>query len=50
MRERAGGDWARLEQLADFRNVRAFRYSIFCRGGADRKRESGAVAGLVGFG
>jgi hypothetical protein len=46
MRERAGGDWARLEQLADFRNVRAFRYSIFCRGGADRKRDSARLRGL----
>ncbi len=41
-----GADWARLEQLADFRSVRAFRYSIFCRGGADRRREAARLKEL----
>ncbi len=45
-RERAGGDWARFEQLADFRTLRAFRYSIFRHGGADRKREPARLRGL----
>ena len=38
-REQEETDWARLEQLDDFQSMRAFRYSIFRRGGADRKRE-----------
>ncbi len=45
-RDRTGAGWARLEQLADFRSVRAFRYSIFCRGGADRRREAARLRDL----
>ena len=46
-RKRAGGDWARFEQLADFRAMRSFRRSIFFHGGgADRKRERGRLRGL----
>ena len=33
---RSGGDWARFEQLADFRNLRPFRNAIFAR---DRKTD-----------
>jgi SAM-dependent methyltransferase len=46
IRERAGGDWARFEQLADFRSLRRFRYSLFCRGEADRRREPTRLRGL----
>lgn len=47
MHERAGGDWVRFEQLADFRTLRRFRYSIFCRPGEIvRRREGGRLRGL----
>jgi SAM-dependent methyltransferase len=46
IRERAGGDWARFEQLSDFRSMRRFRYSLFCRGDADRRREPTRLRGL----
>ena len=46
IRERAGGDWARFEQLADFRSMPRFRYSLFCRGEADRRREPARLRGL----
>ena len=47
MHERAGGDWVRFEQLTDFRTLRRFRYSVFCRRGAvDRRREAGRLRGL----
>ena len=45
-RKRAGGDWMRFEQLADFRAMRRFRYSIFCPGGADRRRDAKRLRGL----
>jgi SAM-dependent methyltransferase len=45
-RDRAGGDWVRFEQLADFRTLRRFRYSLFCRGSADRRLEGTRLRGL----
>jgi SAM-dependent methyltransferase len=46
-RERSGGDWVRFEQLADFRAMRRFHYSIFTLGaGADRRREAARLRGL----
>ncbi len=50
IRARAGGDWVRFEQLADFRAVRTFRYSVFGRGGgADRRIEPTRLIGLWAF-
>jgi hypothetical protein len=46
MRAWARGDWTRFEQLMDFRTMRRFRYSIFCRGAADRRREPMRLRGL----
>ncbi|HEY1780954.1 MAG TPA: methyltransferase domain-containing protein [Roseiarcus sp.] len=46
IRERAAGDWARFEQLADFRSMPRFRYSLFCRGEADRRLEPTRLRGL----
>ncbi len=47
MHERAGGDWVRFEQLADFRTLRRFRYSVFCRPGeVSRRREAARLRGL----
>jgi len=41
------GDWLRFEQLSDFGDMRAFRSSIFCRGGGiDRRREAQRLRGL----
>lgn len=42
------GDWARYEQLADFSNLRAFRWSLFVRAGGsiDRIATPDRVAGL----
>ena len=49
MHEWAAGDWLRFEQLADFRTLRRFRYSVFCRpGGIDRRREASRLRGLWG--
>ena len=46
-RQRSGGDWARFEQLADLRAMRAFRHSIFFRGGsADPKPDPARLKGL----
>src|SRR5262249_8125627 len=43
----AKGDWARLEQITDFSEIRFFRNSIFCRGGvADRRLEPERLRGL----
>lgn len=39
-------DWVRLEQLADFRNMRRFRYSLFCTGDADRRWRPARLRGL----
>ena len=45
--QRAGGDWSRFEQLADFRAMRAFRHSIFFRGSAtDPRPEPARLMGL----
>jgi SAM-dependent methyltransferase len=48
MHEQARGDWVRVEQLADFRVLRRFRYSIFCPApsGVDRRREATRLRGL----
>jgi SAM-dependent methyltransferase len=47
LRARSGGDWARFEQLADFRNLRPFRNAIFARGGApDPRRDAARLRGL----
>jgi SAM-dependent methyltransferase len=47
MHERAAGDWVRFEQLADFRTMRRFRYSVFCRPGEIvRRREAARLRGL----
>jgi SAM-dependent methyltransferase len=41
------GDWLRFEQLSDFADMRAFRSSIFCRGGGtDRRVEARRLRGL----
>jgi SAM-dependent methyltransferase len=41
------GDWARFEQIEDFSVMRAFRHSIFCRGGPiDRRLEARRLRGL----
>lgn len=42
----ASGDWGRFEQLQDFRDMRSFRNSIFCRGGVDRRLEVQRLRGL----
>jgi SAM-dependent methyltransferase len=45
------GDWGRFEQLMDFRDVRFFRNSIFCRGGGiDRRIEPRRLRGLWAYG
>jgi SAM-dependent methyltransferase len=50
IRARAAGDWVRFEQLADFRAVRTFRYSVFGRGGgADRRIDATRLIGLWAF-
>ena len=50
-RARAGGDWARFEQFADFLTLRAFRSSIFCRGAAvDRRWAPERLRGLWALG
>ena len=47
LRARSGGDWARFEQFADFRNLRPFRNALFARGGApDARREAARLRGL----
>jgi SAM-dependent methyltransferase len=51
MHERSRGDWIRFEQLADFRVMRRFRYSIFCPvGGVDRSRDAKRLRGLWAYG
>jgi hypothetical protein len=50
-RERAGSDWVRFEQLADFTNMHSFRSSVFRRGGgADRRIAPERLRGLWGRG
>ncbi len=47
IRARANGDWARFEQLADFRELRTFKNSVFARGGAvDQRRAPARLRGL----
>jgi SAM-dependent methyltransferase len=47
IRDRAGGDWVRFEQLLDFQTLNRFRYSLFCPpGGVDRRREAKRLRGL----
>ena len=47
IRARANGDWARFEQLADFRELRTFKNSVFARGGAvDQQRAPDRLRGL----
>jgi SAM-dependent methyltransferase len=50
LRERAGGDWVRIEQLTDFRTLRRFRYSIFGLGRVDRRWDAARLRGLVACG
>jgi SAM-dependent methyltransferase len=50
LRERAGGDWVRFEQLADFRTMRRFRYSIFGLGRVDRRWDAARLRGLMACG
>ena len=46
-RERAGGDWALLQQYLDFQEMRSFHNALFVKGGApDRRRSAGRLAGL----
>lgn len=46
-RERAGGDWTRLQQYLDFRDMRTFHNAIFVKGGApDRRRCASRLEGL----
>ena len=46
-RKHAGADWVRFEQLADFKSMRAFRNSLFCRpGGIDRSRGAARLRDL----
>lgn len=47
-RRLTGGDWARYEQLLDFTDMRAFRWSLFVRDGApiDRQATPDRVRGL----
>ena len=47
-RPHTGGDWAAFEQWLDFTDLRAFRWSLFCRAGApiDRLARPERVAGL----
>ena len=47
-RPMTGGDWARYEQLKDFTDLRAFRWSLFVRAGAplDRIATPERLAGL----
>jgi len=45
-RAEAAGDWVRFEQLFDFREMCAFRNSIFCRGDGDRRFEAQRLRGL----
>jgi SAM-dependent methyltransferase len=47
----SNGDWGRYEQLEDFAEVRAFRDSIFCRGGGiDRRLDPRRLRGLWAYG
>lgn len=47
VRARAGGDWTRFEQFADFRDLRPFRNAILVRGGAaDWRRDPARLRGL----
>ena len=46
-RERAGGDWARLQQFLDFQDMRSFHNALFVKGGApDRRRLASRLNGL----
>ena len=47
---RSAADWVRLEQLADFRNLRRFRYSLFCLGEPERLWRPTRLRGLKASG
>jgi hypothetical protein len=46
-RERADGDWTRMQQYLDFQHVRSFHNAVFVKGGApDRRRSASRLQGL----